>query len=106
MAILSKDKWLESLKARVGDDTSDETLQFIQDMTDTYNDLEAKASNNINYEQKYKDNDAMWRKKYRDAFFNGKADKAEQQLNKPQTEIEAEDESKDLTYESLFTVKE
>ena len=38
--ILSKADFMKLVKERVGDDTSDESLKFIEDMNDTYNDLE------------------------------------------------------------------
>ena len=56
----------------MGDDTSDEAISFLEDMTDTYNDLESKANGDgVDWEQKYKDNDAAWKAKYRHRFFSG-----------------------------------
>ena len=68
---------LELLKQRIGDDTSDESLSFIEDVNDTMNDLTNKASKANEYEQKYKDNDAAWRQKYRDRFFKTESDETD-----------------------------
>lgn len=69
MAVLSREKFFELIKAKVGEDTSDETIQFLEDITDTYNDLTNKKSGTEDWEKKYKENDAMWREKYRSRFF-------------------------------------
>lgn len=42
--VRTKDELLASIKDRFKDDTSDETISFIEDVSDTINDLETKAS--------------------------------------------------------------
>ena len=69
MAILTQEQFMESLRAQVGDDTSDEALAFIQNMSDTYNNLSNQVKESGNWEQKYRENDTEWRRKYKDAFF-------------------------------------
>lgn len=69
MAILTQEQFMESLRARIGDDTSDEALTFIENMSDTYNDLSNQVKESGNWEQKYRENDTEWRRKYKDAFF-------------------------------------
>ena len=69
MAILTQEQFMESLRAQVGDDTSDEALTFIQNMSDTYNNLSNQVKESGNWEQKYRENDTEWRRKYKDAFF-------------------------------------
>lgn len=71
MAVLDKDKFFSTLHERIGTDTSEESLSFIEDMTDTYNDLEKRANGDgIDWEKKYRENDKAWREKYRHRFFN------------------------------------
>ena len=36
MAKLNREQFLEAIKARIGDDTSDIAMQFVEDMTDTF----------------------------------------------------------------------
>ena len=72
MAVLNRDDFFARMQERMGDDTSDEAISFLEDMTDTYNDLESRANGDgVDWEQKYKDNDAAWKAKYRHRFFNG-----------------------------------
>ena len=54
---------LETAKGILGENTSDEALGFLEDLTDTVKVPE------IDWEQKYKENDEAWRQKYRDRFF-------------------------------------
>ena len=93
MSVKTKTELLEMIKNRIGDGNSDEDISFIEDITDTVTDLENKASNNINWEQKYNENDAAWRKKYRDRFFNTDVD---------DTDDPPIDEPKQYSYENLF----
>lgn len=93
MAILDKATLLERIKGRIGEDTSDEAISLIEDVSDTFSDLETKASDETKWEKKYRENDAEWRKKYRDRFFNGT----------PDDENDEEEEApKPLTFDALF----
>lgn len=100
--IKSKDEILESLKVRVGEEADDETLSFIEDITDTMNDMESRASDNTNWKNKYEENDKEWRQKYRDRFFESGTESAEEE----QKMFEPEPEPKKLRFEDLFSVKE
>lgn len=72
MAVLSREDFFSRLNDFVGDDSSDETISFVEDMTDTYNDIEARATGDgIDWEERYRENDEAWRKKYRSRFFSG-----------------------------------
>lgn len=74
MAILKKEDFFNRLTGYIGDSNSDDDISFFEDMTDTYNDLERrKAGDGVDWEQKFKDNDEAWRKKYRNRFFRGDA---------------------------------
>lgn len=98
MAILSKQQLLDKIKTMLEDKTDDESIGFIEDVTDTVTDLETKASDTTNWEKKYKDNDAEWRKKYRDRFFNSPSKEDE-----PEDDDSSDsDEPKIKTYEELF----
>lgn len=72
MAIRTREEILESIRARVGEQTDDETISFLEDVTDTLTDFETRANGDgEDWEQRYKDNDAEWRKKYTERFFSG-----------------------------------
>ena len=98
MAILSHEELINKIKERVGEGTTDEDIAFVQDVTETIADLENKAKSETDYEQKLKDLDESWRKKYRDTFFSSPA-KDDDDIPKPKEDPE---EDKPLTYESLF----
>ena len=78
MAIKSVEEILASANALMPENTSDEYLTFIEDITDTIN---ANANNEYNKER-FDALDASWRQKYKERFLSGKPKK--------------------LTYESLF----
>lgn len=70
MSVLNKEDFFSKIKARIGDDSSDDALSFIEDMTDTFNDLESRTNDSENWKQKYDDLDKTWREKYRARFFD------------------------------------
>ena len=72
--IKTKDEILASITARIGDDTSDEAIMLLEDVSDTLNDYERKTSDSTNWEQKYNDNDKMWREKYKERFMSDTGD--------------------------------
>ena len=94
MAVRTKQELLDAVRTRLGDDTSDETIAFVEDFNDTINDYENKINNdNTNWKEKYEQNDKEWRTKYRERFFSG---------TDPQENDEPEDKPKKMTYEELF----
>ena len=102
MAVKTKAEILESIRSRVGDSTDDETLEFLEDVTDTITDLEARASDSTDWEGKYNELDKSWREKYRERFFS--SDPKEDTTGNEEFEEKEDKEKK--TYESLFDVKE
>ena len=99
MPALSKDQLLSKIKERIGEDTSDEALRFIEDVTDTIDDYESKTKDNTDWKKKYEDNDAEWRKKYKERFFNTPA------KDEPEKPPEGSD-NKPKTYEYKDLFKE
>lgn len=69
MAVRSKAEILELIRERVGDDTSDEALTIIEDITDTLDDYDARIAGSGDWQRRYEENDAEWRQRYRDRFF-------------------------------------
>lgn len=91
MAKLSKDELIEKVKKYVGDRTDDETIEIIEDITDSIDSSDADE-----WKRKYEENDKMWRDKYVSRFF----DKKEEDLETPTEHEEEEKEYK--SYEDLF----
>lgn len=94
MAKLSKDELIEKVKKYVGDRTDDETIEIIEDITDSIDTSDADE-----WKQKYEENDKMWRDKYVSRFF----DKKEED---PETSTEHEEEKEYNSYEDLFEKEE
>lgn len=72
MAVLDRDNFFNRIRERLGEDDSEEALSYLEDMTDTWDDLERRArrEGEENWEEKYNNLDAEWRKRYMDRFFN------------------------------------
>lgn len=95
MAVRTRDEILNSIRTHFGEDTSDEALALVEDLTDTITDFENKANNDgQNWKQRYEENDAAWRKKYRDRFFSGGSDGDNDDPEPPS--------KKNYSYENLF----
>lgn len=99
MAIKSREDLLKSLNTLIGDNSTDENLAILEDVTDTLKDYEEKTADQTDWKTKYEQNDADWRKKYKDRFLSGETIKDEQ-------EEDVEKDSKPLTFDSLFKERE
>lgn len=88
----TREEIMSKLQTIVGEDTSDEVLEFVQDVSDTIGD-DTSAQRIAELEQQIETNDKEWRRKYRDAFFTGKTEEIEE-------DIETE---KPKRFEDLFT---
>ena len=93
MAILTKEQLMESIKNRVGEDTSDEALAFIENVNDTIESM--TTDKNTDWKAKYEENDAAWRQKYKDRFFNSASEDKDD-------DFEEEEKKEPMTYEALF----
>ena len=98
MAVLKRDEFFTKLHERIGTDTSEDALSFIEDMSDTYDELERRANGDgEDWEKKYHDLDEAWKTKYKNRFFHGGSN------YRPDFDNYEEDEPKD---KSEITVKE
>jgi hypothetical protein len=100
MAVLGREDFMNKLKTLVGDDTSEDTLTTIADFTDTYNTLD--KNNGIDWEQKLKENDETWRKKYKDAFFSPPVNQHQQEQKNEQDEDEETKRASSISINDLF----
>lgn len=95
MAVRTREEILNSIRTHIGDDASDEALALVEDLTDTITDFENKANNDgQNWRQRYEENDAAWRKKYRDRFFSGGSGEDDDEPEPPK--------KKNYSFENLF----
>lgn len=97
MPIRKKSELMESLKAVIGDSTSDEVISLLEDLDDTLSDdksdLEKEA---LSWKEKYEQNDAEWRARYRDRFYSSV------DVEDDIIDVEEDEESAPLTYDKLF----
>jgi hypothetical protein len=105
MAVLNKEDFLKRLQEHIGDDTSDEAMTFIEDMTDTFNDMETKSSGQgeEQWQKKYEELDKSWRQKYKDRFFNSETTPNDV---KNDQEDDVKDDAEEKTYADLFVERE
>lgn len=92
--IKTKDELIELVTQRIGDDTSDEAISFLEDVTDTLNNYETITADNTNWKEKYEENDKEWRTKYKERFMNGDPSRDD--------EIIEDETEKKYTFDSLF----
>lgn len=102
MAVLDRDDFFNRIRERLGEDDSEEALSYLEDMTDTWDDLERRASREgeENWEEKYNNLDAEWRKRYRDRFFNTPEGAIDGQ------EGDIKDDGKVRSFDTLFEERE
>lgn len=103
MAILNRDEFLNCVHDFVGDRTDDESMEFIDNVLDTYNDMYNKAENSgDDWKKRYEDNDKAWRNRYKSRFFHGGAVIVPDEIS----EENDEDVSREtITIEELFNHK-
>lgn len=99
MAVLKKEELLSKLHEKFGADTSEESINFVEDIVDTYNDLETRTKGDgIDWKKKYEENDASWMKRYQHRFFSGGP------INPPKNDDDDcdEDKTSSITIKDLF----
>jgi hypothetical protein len=95
MAKLTKDELIEKVRKYVGDRTDDETIEIIEDISDSIDSSDADE-----WRQKFEENDKMWRDKYISRFLEKKEDELD-------TPTEHEEEEKEYnSFEDLFEEEE
>lgn len=95
MAKLTKNELIEKVRKYVGDRTDDETIEIIEDISDSIDSSDADE-----WKQKFEENDKMWRDKYISRFLEKKEDE-------PDTLTEPEEEEKEYnSFEDLFEEEE
>jgi hypothetical protein len=97
MAVKTREEILESFKTRLGENPDDESISFLEDVTDTLDDFEKRANGDgTDWKSKYEENDANWRKKYTERFFSDEPEP----IPKSGTKLEPDDTPR--TFSDLF----
>lgn len=66
MAIVGKEEMLDTINKIAGDNTSDDLIKLMEDVTDTFDNFANADSED--WKSKYEENDKMWREKYKSRF--------------------------------------
>ena len=103
MAVRTLKEITDTLKAKFGDDTSDDVIGILEDITDTITDYDTRAKDSGDWKTKYEENDKAWRKKYVDRF-SGLTEEEEEKTKVDVKTEEAEEDGGPTKYEDLFTV--
>lgn len=101
MAVKTRDEIVEAVRERIGEDTSDEAISLLEDVTDTFTDYETRVADKTDWKTKYDELDASWRKKYMERF----SGKTGEEVKKEQEE-QIKDDSEPRTFDELFTERE
>ena len=101
MAIKTRDEIIAAVKARIGEDTSDESISLIEDVTDTLSDYDTRLADKTDWKQKYDEMDASWRRKYMDRFSGKTGDDV-----KEEQEEQVKEDSKPRSFKELFKERE
>lgn len=96
MAVKTRDEILESFR-RLGENPDDESISFLEDITDTLDEFEKRANGDgTDWKSMYEENDASWRKKYTERFFSGEPNP------EPNPEPKPEPDNTPRTFSDLF----
>lgn len=101
MAVKTREEILEAIKSKIGEDTSDDSISLLEDITDTIDDYETRVADKTDWKNKYDELDATWRRKYIERF-SGKS--GEDFKNEQEEQIKDDDEPR--TFDELFTERE
>lgn len=66
--IKSISELIEAVKTRIGDNPDDDSVAFLEDITDTLTDYDNKTKDNTDWKEKYDELDKSWKQKYIERF--------------------------------------
>lgn len=101
MGVKTTDEIIEDIRKHIGEDTSDEAISLLEDVTDTFTDYEIRLADKTDWKAKYDEMDASWRKKYMDRF----SGKTGEEI-KDEQEEQIKDDSEPRTFDELFKERE
>lgn len=96
MAVVDRAELIKRFSELLNDDTSDEVIQLTEDLSDTLNDYDKRVNDKEDWKTKFEENDAEWRKKYKERFLN--TSNSEENDNQDSEE----DDYKNVTFNDLF----
>ncbi len=102
MAVLNRNEYFSSLNTFIGDNRSPEAVEFLENMSDTFNSLEQGASNDgVDWKAKYEESEKKWQDRYMHRFFSGDAVGGFSVEPESMSNVE-EDKAQSITVDDLF----
>ena len=98
MSVVSKESILESVKMMAGETPNDDAIALMENISDTYGDLESRVNDTEDWKTKYEENDKQWREKYTERFSSGCGEGDPDPMPK-------EEPPKIMTFEDLFSTQ-
>ena len=97
MSVLTKEELLQKLSSAMGENTTDDVIQLMEDASDTLNDYDTRAKGDgKDWKAEAERIDKEWREKYRNRFFSHGAN------DDDDDDDYADDNPKQLTFDKLF----
>ena len=94
--VKTKDEIMEEIRAYIGDRSDDQTIELIENISDTIDDYAAHGD----YDEKLMAVEAEWRRRYIDRFMNGGENKSDVEIT------EGEEKTEEITIDDLYTESE
>lgn len=101
--IISREELISAAREIFGEDSSDEQITFIENLSDTVSDFEERIATSGDWKTKYEENDANWRKRYTERFVNPTITQ-EEILNKQKEDVI--DDGSPKSFAELFKERE
>lgn len=83
---------IETVRTRIGENPDDDSIAFLEDITDTLTDYDNKTKDNTDWKNKYDELDRSWKEKYISRF----SDDVEDSKNDVEDEVESPERYEDL----------
>lgn len=103
----TKEELIEEFKTIAGENvTSDESIAFLENLSDSM-EVEEAPADEVDWKEKYDELDMEWRKKYIERFSEGAEDTedAEGAEETEETEETEEERAENISYDDLFEEK-
>ena len=107
MVVLEREEYFNRLNTFLGDTNTDESVQFLEDMTDTYNDMSSRLDGGgVDWKRKYEENNEAWKKRYTERFFAGGTNNPNERKLTPIDDDDDGYNPDNVQVANLFTKKE
>lgn len=100
MSVLNRDDYINRLHTYVGEDSSDDAISFLEDMIDTFEDMENRTGDAAEWERRYNELDETWRKRYKHRFITGHSN-IDQSDDPDETDLKPEEVEVDDLFEEV-----